>query len=613
MLKRLGFIFFLFFGQRSFAQPFKFAHVTDTHIGNPTAADDLRRTVRDINDNPEIAFVIVSGDVTEFGADAELFLARQILDSLKVPFYVTPGNHDTNWSESGGNTFIKVFKSGTFTFTYNGYRFVGTGSGPYMRMGPGQIPREDIVWLDSVLNKTPNKTPIIYVNHYPQDSSLNNWFSAIDLLKTKNTQLLLCGHGHQNKKYISEGIPNVMGRSNLRAKDSVGGYNIVSIGNQEAVFTTKRPLTNLQDTWLKITLEDYNFQQTDQNYPRPNFKINTQYPQLKVKWTFQDSSDIGVGLASYKNLLISANTKGEIFALSKKSGIKKWSFATKGKVYSTPFYYQKHVLVGSSDGNMYCLDSESGKLKWQFKTPKAILGSPFVANNKVYFGGSDGHFRALNFDDGSLAWDYPHVEGFVVTRPLLYNGKIYFGSWGNYFYALDALTGKEAWKWTNGSINRMYSPAACQPVAANGKVFIVAPDRYMTAFDAANGHVIWRKTLPDNRVRESMGLSEDGKIVYAKTMDGKVFGVSTLTNDFKISWQSPLQLPYELDPAAITTYSNKIFVPTHSGLAVALDSNDGSVLWKYKTSNCLINTIKPMGKNQVLISTMDGKITCLKY
>lgn len=135
----------------------------------------------------------------------------------------------------------------------------------------------------------------------------------------------------------------------------------------------------------------------------------------------------------------------------------------------------------------------------------------------------------------------------------------------------------------------------------------------MTAFDAESGAVVLRKTLPDNRVRESLGLSEDGMIVYAKTMDGKIFGVATTANDFKITWQSPLQLPYELNPATIISFNDKVFVPTHSGLAVSLNQKDGSVLWKYKTSNCLINTIKPLNKKEVLVSTMDGKITCLKY
>jgi outer membrane protein assembly factor BamB len=159
----------------------------------------------------------------------------------------------------------------------------------------------------------------------------------------------------------------------------------------------------------------------------------------------------------------------------------------------------------------------------------------------------------------------------------------------------------------------MYSPAACWPVAANGKVFIVAPDRYMTAFDAETGEVIWRETLPNNRVRESMGLSEDQQLVYAKTMDGKIIGVSTSSEKFDIAWESPLQLPYELNPAAITTYKNQVFIPTHSGLAVALNQQDGAIVWKYKTSNCLINTIKPINSKSVMVSTMDGKISYLKY
>ncbi|UZJ65830.1 metallophosphoesterase [Sphingobacterium sp. KU25419] len=81
------------------AQSFKFAHVTDTHVGGATGEEDLRRTVKDLNTLKNIDFVILSGDITEFGADHELILAKQILDSLSLPWYVVPGNHDGNWSE----------------------------------------------------------------------------------------------------------------------------------------------------------------------------------------------------------------------------------------------------------------------------------------------------------------------------------------------------------------------------------------------------------------------------------------------------------------------------------------------------------------------------------
>ena len=56
---------------------FQFAMVSDTHIGGDSADVDLLRTVDDINANDALAFVIISGDVTEFGSDTELLLARK--------------------------------------------------------------------------------------------------------------------------------------------------------------------------------------------------------------------------------------------------------------------------------------------------------------------------------------------------------------------------------------------------------------------------------------------------------------------------------------------------------------------------------------------------------
>lgn len=226
MKKSALFISLLFTFSLSFSQlSFKFAHVSDTHIGSHNSEEDLIRTVHSINNDSTLKFVIISGDITDFGTDSAFQVAKTILDSLNKPWYIIPGNHDANWSESGTNSFKKIFGSETFKFEYGGYLFLGTVCGPNMRMSPGQVSRENIVWLDSTLDHLKNKNnPIIYVNHYPQDSSLNNWFDIMDLLKTRNTELILCGHGHHNHIFNFEGIPGVMGRSNLRAKKDVG-YN----------------------------------------------------------------------------------------------------------------------------------------------------------------------------------------------------------------------------------------------------------------------------------------------------------------------------------------------------------------------------------------------------
>ncbi|HET6769302.1 MAG TPA: PQQ-binding-like beta-propeller repeat protein, partial [Chitinophagaceae bacterium] len=427
---------------------FKFAHVSDTHIGGNNSEEDLRRTVQSINNDSTIKFVILSGDITEFGSDGELRLAKQILDSLNKPWYIVPGNHDSNWSESGANSFKKIFGAETFRFMYGGYLFLGTVSGPNMRMSPGQVSRENIIWLDSTLTNLEDKNiPVIYVNHYPLDSSLNNWFEVIDRLKERNIQLIICGHGHANQMRNFEGIPGIMGRSNLRAKNPVGGYNLVTIKDNIITYEERNPVTNEQKQWAQIKLHDYEFASDTFHYFRPSYTINSLYKKVKTTWQFNDESDIGSGAAIIKNLVIVSNSSGLVYALNLKNGKKIWSYTTKGKIYSTPVAEDNSVVVASTDNNIYCLNTKTGKLIWKFESQKPIVANPLIKNNTVYIGSSDGHFRALGLDKGNLKWDFDSVRGFVVTTPLFYSDKIYFGSWGTEFYALDAATGSLAWKW----------------------------------------------------------------------------------------------------------------------------------------------------------------------
>jgi 3',5'-cyclic AMP phosphodiesterase CpdA len=114
------------------AQPFKYAFVSDTHVGASTGEADLRRTVSDLNQQDDLDFVVLTGDITEMGTKAEIALAKEILSALKKPWYVIPGNHDTGWSESGGVDFIKEFGYDKFTFDHKGYRFIACASGPYV-------------------------------------------------------------------------------------------------------------------------------------------------------------------------------------------------------------------------------------------------------------------------------------------------------------------------------------------------------------------------------------------------------------------------------------------------------------------------------------------------
>jgi 3',5'-cyclic AMP phosphodiesterase CpdA len=214
----------------------KFAFLTDIHLAPGAASDsNLIRTVADINRN-NYAFTIVTGDITNNGSDPELNAVYRALSNLKKPYYVIPGNHETNWSESAGRTFKNLWHDDKFVFEYGRFLFIGLSTGPYMKMGNGHVREEDIYWLENELEKRKKADQtIIFVAHYPLTIDLDNWFKITDILNRYDVKLDLCGHYHRMSIHNFDGIIGLMGRATVASATEKGGYNIVEIRN-DSVF-----------------------------------------------------------------------------------------------------------------------------------------------------------------------------------------------------------------------------------------------------------------------------------------------------------------------------------------------------------------------------------------
>lgn len=216
----------------------------------------------------------------------------------------------------------------------------------------------------------------------------------------------------------------------------------------------------------------------------------------------------------------------------------------------------------------------------------------------------------MELETGEEIWCFEGVKNFIETKACFDQERVYFGSWGTYFYALNKKSGDLAWKWNNGKSQRSYSPAACLPVVTNGKVFIVAPDRYTTALDAKTGKVVWRSKKQGGR--ESMCLSEDESRIYIKSMNDKVYGLSTTSNYLKEEWIIDCEFGYDISPSPCVEKNGVLYVPTDKGLIYAVDINSKKVIWARKLSNALINNIFPLENGDVLTTTMDGGVYRLR-
>ena len=608
----LGFVFVIisFLAEAQF-KPFRFAFISDTHIGSPngSAEEDLRRTVRDINAMTDIAFVVLTGDITELGTNEELRLAKQILDSLNVKWYIIPGNHDSGWSESGGVMFSTIFGYDKFSFEFGGIRFLGCASGPYLRMSDGHVPRDAVNWLEDELKKVKPQQPIIFLNHYPIDNGLDNWYEITDRLRHYNTWAILCGHGHANKAMNFEDIPGVMGRSNLRAKAALGGYNLVDVRADSMIFSERKPGAETLKSWTGVKIELRKFA-TDKKFTRPDYSINDKYNQAKEIWRYSsDANIISTPAVEGDNVMV-GNQNGNMICLSLKNGKQKWSYQTGGAIFSSPAISAGRIVFGSGDGNIYCLDIKTGALKWKTKTAAAVLGSPLIKNNDVFIGSSDHSFRKLNLQTGNVLWKFSGLEGPVVSTPLLYEGKIIFGAWDRNLYALNVITGELIWKWNNGSFVKNYSPAACTPVAHDGVVYVVAPDRYISAINSVDGKTLWRNN--DATVRESIGISADGKWIYGKTMQDTIVAYATSREKKSTAWKLNCGFGYEHVPSMLIEKDENVFFGTKSGVVYSIDPALQKINWAYKIDNSMVNTVRVSDAQSLIAATMDGKVVFLK-
>lgn len=611
-MKRFLFTLFVLNSLFGFTQtkPFRFAFISDTHIGSPNGSseEDLRRTVNDINGIEDLSFVVLTGDITELGKSKELELAKKLLSELKIRYYIIPGNHDTGWSETGGLGFTKIFGYDKFHFTFNGVHFLGTPSGPYVRMSDGHVPRDAMNWLTDELKKITDNEPIVFLNHYPLDNGLDNWYEVIDMLKKKNTILALCGHGHANRKVNAEGIPSVMGRSNLRAKAEEGGYNIVEFNKDSIRFIERKPISKKENKWIAVKNEKQNYNVLN-NYPRPDFSINKSYTNVKAAWTYQSAANIISTPTVINGRIVAGNQDGLIEALDLRSGKVVWTFKTGGPIFSSPDNDGKNIILGSSDGYIYNIGIK-GKLNWKHKTGASVLGSPIIKQNIVYIGGSDGKLRALNSRTGRLVFILDSINGPITSKPVIYKDILVFGAWDTYLYGYKLTENKLLWKWNNGSSIINYSPAACIPVIYDDVVYVAAPDRYLSAININDGKTLWR--TKEAVVRESIGISEDGSLIYGKTMQDTLAAFYSNKLKPELAWKMHVGYGYEHTPSMLIEKNGNLIFGTKNGVVYSIDVNKRQINWAYKIDNSMVNTVNLLNNKQIIATTMDGKIILLE-
>lgn len=580
----------------------RIAVLADLHVspGNRNS-QKLKEVVEEINaGNAQI--VIVAGDLTNEGGDEELTCVKGILDGLKKPQFVVPGNHEDQWSQSACKRFVEKWGSDRFFTELDGMVIVGINCGPYMKAADGHIKQEDLTWLDETLSKHKDKR-VISVNHYPITyEDLDNYDEYINLLSKYRVAVHLCGHHHTFKHYRGGEIDALMNRAlDMRGGDY--GYTIIEIeGDQLRQYN--KPLGGERKLMNEFKIND--------SPKRPIKRELEQFDKpegFEVELIHRDEASIFTRLGVDEQNIYFGNSSGVVKAMDKSSKEVVWQFQTENSLFSRPASAGKYVIVPTSDERLLWIDKRTGRLRKERKAKGPYAADGVVMDGVLYQGGYK-CFEAWKTKNAKLLWRNEQMTNYCQAAPAVTRSDVTFGAWDTNLYNLDTKTGQTRWTWNNGHSSHLYSPGNCVPQVVGNRVFIVAPDRGMTSIDRTTGKQIWR--VKDYRVRESLGVSDDQTKVYARTMDGELIAVNTQVDKYEVMWYVDLGFGYEFSSCAIVESKGVVYAASRTGIVAAVDAETGELLWRYKCGVSALNGMEVDANGDIYLSLIEGKIWRIK-
>ena len=588
-------------------KPLKIALLTDLHLTPGNENDSVMSSlVADIN-SEQYDLVVVAGDITNMGSRAELECAYDHLSHIVHPQLVTHGNHETTWSESGGEDFVNLWgHNGCTTCSVGNYLFVAYPAGPFIKMADGTAQDgERLAWVERML-KRGGKRRIISVCHYPLNDDLTNRTEIVSLLKRYGVSASLAGHYHKPRLMNFDSLPGIVGRSLMLPKEGGRdfGYTVLTL-HRDSIYVAEKIIG-------KDPTELYAICQRTDSYinslkcdplPEPISVGNFEAEQI-----VSDNGAIYTAAQVSDKVLYYGNSAGEIKAYDIDSKEFIWVKNFKKPTYSTPVITDNLIIVATLDQGLIALNRQNGRVVWRNTDGNRYIGNGVVADGYLYIG-TQGTMRKIECNSGKTVWEFNFSTQHPQGRATVADGKLIFGAWDCHLYCVDCQSGSELWRWTNGSKNKLYSPGHIIPRVAKDRVMIVAPDRYMTCIDLNTGEQLWR--IKQRKVRESTGLSNDGNTFYAKTMDGEMIAVPMDSDNYTELWCCDVGWGYDHSFCPLTTVDGVVYMANRRGKVAAV-SEQGDLLSVGKFANSAANYLYSDQDGNIWVSFIEGVIWRLK-
>ncbi len=496
-------------------QPFTFIQFTDPHIGINDNEVNLEAALKDVEENfPEAEFILLTGDITEYGYESEYDIVKPILEASKRPIYPAMGNHDVRWSDSGKENYRRALGETYKMFDHKGVRFVIMDSSMLIEHY-GHLDGLQMKQLEEDLKSAPKDGFTVIAMHHPalhRGHFIDNEFKFAEMISNYNVPLVVDGHGHTFQRRARNGTTYTMGGSVSSKGSPARSYRVFRVepnqisaitriysedktSEEDPIPTDSRANRGTLNAIMTDTTLQVSVQLNDSPYSGPAALVLDQQSSagLEIKSGLLDLTgtklkngihQLTVEVPDNETTLIST-LQFETADDSRTTITRRFPLDSGNQ--SHPVVFEDILYVGANDGYMRAFDlaSEEGKTLWQRNLNSEVLSSPAVTSTALVVGSMDSHVYCLDPKTGAEIWKFK-TEQAVLASPLVTEDTVYIGSGDKNMYALDLKSGEKKWSFAAENLIK------ATPALANGRLFFGAWDNFFYALDAEDGELIWK-------------------------------------------------------------------------------------------------------------------------
>jgi outer membrane protein assembly factor BamB len=290
-----------------------------------------------------------------------------------------------------------------------------------------------------------------------------------------------------------------------------------------------------------------------------------------------------------------------------------WSLETNRPLKSSPVIAKGIVFIGSLDKKILFVDAITGEELGSRKISTSISSSACVKDSLLYFAQDKGDetFFALNLITGDLLWK--KKLGGISCSPKICQEKIFVGANSGLLSAFNRFSGEEIWEFKTEDVI-ISTPASSEKIVCFG-----SGDDNLYALDKETGELKWKfkaegsiyssPTIkvenPANGMNRMVHTSGGDDRVFFGSVDGHLYALNV--EDGSLIWKFKTDADIYSSPAV---GDSLVYIGSNDYFMYAVDLETGKLRWKFETSGAVHSSPIAVG-DKLFFGSYDGNFYVL--